>query len=224
MEYMKDCSDNQFDLAIVDPPYNINASQDSRFGIQFNRAATKRIDYVKKNWDNQEPTKEYFEELFRISKNQIIWGVNYYTKYLLNGGRIFWNKNVAENYTASRGELAYKSFGYGIDYFEYTWSGMRQQNMKNKENRIHPTQKPVALYKWLLTNYAKPRDKLFDSHSGSRSFRIAAHDLGFDLISCELDPDYYRDNETRYQKHIQQIDLFKPAELQKNIYTQPELI
>ena len=100
---------------------------------------------------------------------------------------------------------------------------MIQENMKNKETRIHPTQKPVALYKWLLTNYAKPGDKLFDSHSGSGSFRIAAYDMGFDLVSCELDPDYYRDNEARFQRHIQQIDLFSSKEIQKNIYKEGEL-
>jgi len=214
LEFMKGISDNYYELAIVDPPYNINVANDERFGKKFKNSACKRTDYIKKDWDNECPTIEYFKELFRISKNQIIWGVNYYPYDFLSGGRIFWNKNVAQNYSASKGEIAYKSIGYGVDLFNYTWSGMRQENMKDKEIRIHPTQKPIALYKWLLENYAHKGDKIFDSHVGSGSSRIACYDLGYDFEGCEIDKDYWQAQEDRFNKHISQLSLFTPEELE----------
>jgi site-specific DNA-methyltransferase (adenine-specific) len=129
-------------------------------------------------------------------------------------GWIIWDK-VAHMETLADCEMAWTSFDCNTKIFKHV--------RNTTEKRIHITQKPIALYKWLLTNYAKPGDKLFDSHSGSGSFRIAAYDMGFDLVSCELDPDYCRDNEARFQNHIKQIDLFKPEELQENIY-QKELL
>ena len=160
----------------------------------------------------------------RISKNQIIWGANHFINKIPFDSScwIVWDKVNGDSDFADC-ELAWTSFKTAVRLFSYRWNGMLQGNMKNKETRIHPTQKPVALYKWLLTNYAKPGYKLFDSHSGSGSFRIAAYDMGFDLVSCELDADYCRDNEARFQKHIQQIDLFKPEEIQEKIYQEKEL-
>ena len=117
--------------------------------------------------------------------------------------------------TYSSGELAYCSLQNNIKQFDYEWHGMLQQDMKNKETRIHPTQKPVALYKWLLSHYAHAGDKLFDSHSGSGSFRIAAYDMGFDLVSCEIDADYCKANEARFQAHIAQQELIPTSEIQQ---------
>ena len=217
MEYMKTCKDNQFDLAIVDPPYGIGISQGN--GFYHRKGKGQANPHKKSDWDNTIPKEEYFTELSRISGNQIVWGGNYFTDYLFpTRGWIFWDKlKYVDNY--ADGELAWTSFDRNTKKYLHQHHGF----LNNDGVSIHPTQKPVALYKWLLTNYAKPGDKLFDSHSGSGSFRIAAHDMGFDLDSCELDPDYYRDNEARYQKHIQQIDLFKPEEIQKNIFTEGEL-
>ena len=205
MEYMQDIPDNHFDLAVVDPPYGIKDKIIS--GGETNHKIKLQVGLEKFN--DIVPTQEYFNELFRISKNQIIWGGNYFVKYLEHSrGWIVWDKSIPDGMSYAKAELAYTSFNVNLEIFR----------PKKIRKTFHPTEKPIALYKWLLTNYAKPGYKLFDSHSGSGSFRIAAHDMGFDLTSCELDPDYCRDNEARYQKHIQQIDLFKPEELQKNIY------
>ncbi len=217
MVFMKNCPDNAFDLAIVDPPYFKGSGDPEYYNSHLATATHKPI------FDTWEvPGRDYFNELFRVSKNQIIWGVNYYAKYISYSSRIIWDKKN-DNTPFSQCEIASYSKGVKVYIFRYKWNGMLQENMKNKETRIHPTQKPVALYKWLLKNYAKPGDKLLDTHSGSGSFRIAAHDLGFDLVSCELDPDYCRDNEARFQQHIQQIDLFKPEEIQEKIFTEGKL-
>ena len=213
MEAMAQMKDNAFELAIVDPPYGINAADDNRFGISTDKAASKRKDYNKKDWDISPPDESYFKELFRVSKNQIIWGVNYYTDGFFFGGRIYWDKGVPDNYTKSAGEIAYKSFGYGVDSVKIVWHGMLQQNMKNKEHRIHPTQKPVALYKWLLKNYAKEGDRILDTHLGSGSSRIAAYDMGFDFVCYEIDKDYYEAQEKRFKHHIQHQTLFEPKEM-----------
>ena len=206
MKYMARCKDNQFDLAIVDPPYGIKPV--SNFGVK----ETIKFDKKDVEWDIK-PNQIYFDELFRISKNQIICGGNYFK---LNGTRCFliWDKKNGNNPFADC-EYAWTSFKTSARIFRYFWLG---SHIHKKENIIHPTQKPVALYKWLLTNYAKPGDKLIDTHSGSGSFRIAAYDLGFDLVSCELDKDYFNDNENRFQNHISQKDLFSTEEYQDLIY------
>jgi site-specific DNA-methyltransferase (adenine-specific) len=200
--------DNYFDLAIVDPPYGINAGADARQGIKFNKSATKRNDYGSKDWDTETPSNEYFEQLIRVSKNQIIWGVNYYPNNLLSGGRIFWDKDTAEDYTNSDGELAFCSLINSIRKVKIRWNGMLQHDMKNKEHRIHPTQKPVALYKWILDKYAKQGDKILDTHLGSGSIAIACADYGFDLTACELDKEYYDKAIQRIQNHLLQQKLF----------------
>ena len=199
MALMARYPDKHFDLAIVDPPYK------DEFKITANSKASK----VKKNYNlttlNGQPKKKYFDELFRISKNQIIWGVNYYPFYF-GAGRIVWDKDNTGVYSDC--ELAFHSFSDVTRKFEFRWNGMLQGDMKNKEQRIHPTQKPVALYKWLLDKYAKPRDKILDTHLGSGSIAIACHDYGFDLTACELDKEYFEKAMERISNHQKQIKLF----------------
>ena len=209
MDALRDMQDNQYDLAIVDPPYGIDVANDDRFGKKSSKkAATKTKDYTKKDWDLGVPTTEFWDELFRVSKNQIVWGVNYFADPRLCGGRIFWDKEVPEDYTKSKGELAYRSTGVGVDYIKVTWHGMIQHDMKNKEVRIHPTQKPVKLYEWLLMNYANEGDKILDTHLGSGSIAIACHNLGFSLDAWELDKDYYESAVKRFNNHTRQQRLW----------------
>ena len=200
--------DNYFDLAIVDPPYGIGAGADARQGLKFNKSATKRKDYGSKDWDKNTPSIEYFKEVIRVSKEQIIWGVNYYPVDLLAGGRIFWDKDTAEDYTNSDGELAFCSKINSVRKVKIRWNGMLQYDMKNKETRIHPTQKPIPLYKWCLDNFAKPNDKILDTHLGSGSIAIACHDYGFDLTACELDKEYFDKAMERITNHTNQQKLF----------------
>jgi len=219
MEYMATLPDKAFDLAIVDPPYGINEGNKSR-GMGTSAMAG---DYTIKDWDKSIPKKEYFTELKRVSKNQIIWGGNYMVKYLEPSmGWIFWDKDSSGDF--SDGELAYTSFNKALRKVKITWMGMRQYNMKNKENRIHPTQKPVALYKWLLSRYAKPGDKILDTHGGSGSICIACHDLGFDLTWMELDADYYKAACKRYKDHAAQGALFGADEIQEKVYQQAVMV
>lgn len=214
MDFMKTCKDKQFDLAIVDPPYFNAVNKLGYYGDNVSSTKVKRNNYKPcKSWNV--PDNNYYKELCRISKNQIIWGINYYKFENVPTGRIVWDKEKNESCTFSDGEIASCSMIDTVRFFRYKWDGMLQQNMKNKENKIHPTQKPVALYKWLLSKYAHAGDNLFDSHSGSGSFRIAAYDMGFDLISCELDADYCKANEARYQAHIQQQELIPVQEIQQ---------
>lgn len=194
MEYMRSLPDKAFDLAVVDPPYGI--------GINHNmgrRKGDKKSEYKKVTWDNKTPEKEYFEELFRVSKNQIIWGANYFqmppTKCF-----IVWRKpQISEEVSFSMVEYAWSSF----DQTSKEWIGMSAE-----ADRIHPTQKPVALYAWIFSRYAKPGQKILDTHLGSGSSRIAAYDAGLDFVGCEIDPDYFKAQEERYQAHIAQMSLF----------------
>lgn len=197
MELMARYEDNYFDLAIVDPPYGI--------GISSNPVRQK---HNKKNWDNNIPQKEYFSQLFRVSKNQIIWGGNYFPFLWRNGckGFIFWFKNNPVPNFAD-GELAYTSFNKVAKQFNYRYYGNLEGNTSAKE-KYHPTQKPIALYEWLLMNYAKEGDKILDTHLGSGSIAIACHNLGYDLTACELDPDYYAAAIKRIDNHKNQTRLF----------------
>jgi site-specific DNA-methyltransferase (adenine-specific) len=222
MEHMKDIPDKFYDLAIVDPPYGIGAGNVKRGGQQHGNALAPSKEYDKKEWDSMPPPKEYFDELFRVSKNQIIWGGNYYT-LPVSSAWVFWDKVTGNNGYAD-GELAWTSFENALRMFRFEWHGMLQGNMKNKENRIHPTQKPVALYKWLLSRYAHPGDKIFDSHVGSGSSRIACYDMGFDYTGCELDKDYFDAEEKRFADHIVQGSLFQAKEIQGLIYKNRELL
>jgi site-specific DNA-methyltransferase (adenine-specific) len=205
MAMMARYPDKYFDLAIVDPPYGINADiKNSTNIMQSKKSATNSKYYGNKNWDNDIPNAEYFNELIRVSNKQIIWGANYFG---LKGGYLYWHKNVTMP-TYSTGELAWISWLNKLEYVNISWHGMIQQDMKNKETRIHPTQKPVALYKWLLDKYAKQGDKILDTHLGSGSIAIACHDYGFDLTACELDSEYYDKAMQRINNHIMQQKLF----------------
>lgn len=209
MELMKQYPDNHFDLAIVDPPYGIDAAES--FGGEQRKSGNgvaMKTAFKKKNWDSEIPKQKYFDELKRISKNQIIWGANYMTTYLPPSmGWIVWDKDNGTT-KFSDCELAYSSFDRALRKFKYMWNGMLQENMKNKEIRIHPTQKPVKLYEWLLTNYAKQGDKILDTHLGSGSHAVACNNLGFELTACELDKDYYESSIERIKREAQQERLF----------------
>ena len=202
---MKKMVDNQYSLAIVDPPYGIKES--AHRNISRTKLA-KTKNYKKEMWDLNIPSKEYFEQLFRVSKNQIIWGVNYFTnRYEFTAGRIVWNKDNGNN-DFSDCELAFQSFRKGIRYYKFRWAGMLQGDMKNKEIRIHPTQKPVRLYKWLLKNYAKPGDNILDTHGGSMSIAIACWDAGHDIDLYEIDRDYFEAGKKRLENHKAQLRLY----------------
>lgn len=201
MELMARYPDNYFDLAIVDPPYGIGADREKVTPKNHTWKGKKNKGYKAKNWDNEIPTEEYFTELKRVSKNQIIWGANYFG---LIGGYIFWNKKETMP-TYSKGELAWTSLFNRVDLFEMLWSGYKKEV---QEKRMHPTQKPIKLYKWLLMNYAKEGDKILDTHLGSGSIAIACHNLGFELTACELDKEYYDKAIERIKNHISQQRLF----------------
>ena len=205
MEYMKTIPDKFFELAIVDPPYGIG--EDGR-NNHTRGNKTKASDYRSySKYDVNKPDQEYFIELYRISKNQIIWGANHYGMMPASPCWIIWDKLNGETDFADC-ELAYTSFEGAARKFEFRWAGMLQGDMKNKEKRIHPNQKPVILFKWLLTNYAKPGDKILDTHLGSGSNRIAAYELGFDFYATELDKDYFEAQEKRFQQYKSQLKLF----------------
>ena len=207
MELMARYEDNHFDLAIVDPPYGIKETGTGRNCYDKRRPHIKTIrkeKYKKKEWDNETPKQEYFDELKRVSKNQIIWGANYFIKYLNNSsmGWVFWDKKT-EKQDFSDGELAYTSFDralkkYRIHKFDATRGG---------KDCIHPTQKPVKLYEWLLMNYAKDGDKILDTHLGSGSIAIACHNLDYELTACELDKDYFDSAMKRINNHTAQLKL-----------------
>jgi site-specific DNA-methyltransferase (adenine-specific) len=190
IELMARYPDKYFDLAIVDPPYGI--------GISSNPV---RQQHKKKNWDNNIPLQKYFEELFRVSKNQIIWGGNYFLDYLNNSqGFIIWDKKQPENFSLAMCEFAFSSIQSPAKIFRYS--------VLSEQNKIHPTQKPVALYKWILDKYAKQGDKILDTHLGSGSIAIACHDYGFDLTACELDKEYFDKAMERINNHVAQQKLF----------------
>ena len=196
MELMARYEDNYFDLAIVDPPYGIN--------IQQSGGTPKHLGfkvYDKKFWDKKIPDKQYFDELFRVSKNQIVWGGNYFSMYLPSSmGWVFWDKG--QNLTMSDGELAFSSFQKALRRIIINRCEIK------KDGAIHPTQKPIKLYEWLLMNYAKEGDKILDTHLGSGSIAIACHNLGYDLTACELDKDYYNAAIKRIEQHKSQQRLF----------------
>lgn len=199
MEYMKDVPDKFFDLAIVDPPYGINAEQGT------NRASRRQFKDKAYGWDSQTPDKLYFNELKRVSKNQIIWGGNYFLNYLGNTrGYIIWDKLNPDRCFADC-EFAWVS----IDCVARIFKPSRVQELNKKDNgKIHPTQKPVDLYKWLLKNYAKEGDKILDTHLGSGSSRIAADMMGFDFYGCEIDPEYFKQMNKRFFNYKQQLNIF----------------
>ncbi|MCP4355242.1 MAG: site-specific DNA-methyltransferase [Proteobacteria bacterium] len=206
MVMMKRYPDNFFDLAIVDPPYGIGIDGQKKSVCK--NANHNRKHHKKKNWDNEIPTPEYFNELKRVSKNQIIWGANYFVEYLKEGtkGWIFWYKGQ-QGLTMSDGEIAYSSFNKVTRMININRGFISENGLLVKVS-IHPTQKPVKLYEWTLLNYAKKGDKILDTHRGSASLDIACHNLGFDLWTCEIDKEYFDDGNKRLKQHQQQLTMF----------------
>lgn len=205
IEFMKTKQDNYYDLAIVDPPYGIDADvKNNTDKKQSKKSASKSKKYGDQSWDSCIPTEEYFAELKRVSKKQIIWGANFFN---LQGGMLYWHKNVTMP-TYSTGELAYLSWLNKIDFVEITWHGMLQYDMKNKEDRIHPTQKPIMLYRWLLDKYAEKGNKIIDTHGGSFTNAIACDMEGFDLDIIEIDETYFDNGVQAFDKYKQQLKLF----------------
>jgi site-specific DNA-methyltransferase (adenine-specific) len=205
MEGMARYPDKYFDLAIIDPPYGIG-EDGSKNHTRGKLALAKNYKSFAGN-DISAPDINYFNELLRVSKNQIIWGANHFIKNIPYNSScwIVWDKDNTGDFADA--ELAYTSFKSAVRIFKFRWNGMLQQNMKDKEQRIHPTQKPVALYKWLLQNYAKQGDKILDTHLGSGSSRIAAYEMGFNFTAFELDKEYFEAQEKRYNNHISQLKL-----------------
>ena len=194
--------DKYFDLAIVDPPYGIGMDGGKTYKKPTRpNSYTKPAKHKKKDWDKYRPDFFYFEQLFRVSKNQIIWGANYFSNYLpVSMGWIYWAK-MEDNSNFSDGELAFTSFNRALKRAK-----LHQFNETNGgKNRIHPTQKPVKLYRWLLENYAKPGDLILDTHVGSASSLIACESMGFDYVGFEIDEDYYNAAKNRMSKGIQLI-------------------
>ncbi len=224
MLLMKRFPDNHFDLAIVDLEYCIGASKPSvkpntvtqKNGTKLN---VKQPNYTQKDWDLKLSSQEYLNELFRVSKEQVIFGGNYYG---LSGGYLVWNKLNGESDQFGC-EMAWLSFTKRTDIVNFMWAGMfqgiycgidirkaliQQGNKKLNEKRLHPTQKPAVLYKWILNKYAKQGDKILDTHLGSGSIAIASHDYGFDLTCCELDKEYFDKAMERINNHMAQTKLF----------------
>lgn len=221
MQGMKEFPDKYFDLAIVDPPYgrkehggrNRNGYVRQKNG---SKIFVKDGQYGNRNWDNEPPSEDYFNELMRVSKNQIIFGCNYFD-YPLIGGRIVWDK-CNEGSDQSDAEIAYCSMNNRVDIFRYMWRGMfqgksitegttQQGNKRLNEKRIHPTQKPVALYEWLLSRYAKPNDIIFDTHVGSASSLIACYNTNHKFVGFELDEYYYKVSKQRLDTEMAQMRL-----------------
>lgn len=221
MEYMRTLPDKAFDLAIVDPPYGIGedgGKSRSKFVTQKNgnRLYVEDGHYEKTGFDIAPPRQVFFNELFRVSKAQIIWGANYFT--LPRAGAIVWDK-CNDGSDQSDGEIAFNSLTSRVDIFRYMWRGMmqgksisertiQQGNKALNEKRIHPTQKPVALYEWLLQKYAKEDWRILDTHLGSGSSRIAAYNLGFEFVGCEIEPTYFQLQEQRFAEHTAQVRMW----------------
>lgn len=219
MQLMARYPDRYFDLAIVDPPYGINAGNKMKYreGRAYQDIITN---YKKGDWDLNVPDKSYFTELFRVSKNQIIWGANHFTNLLPpSRGWCYWDKGyTSEKMSYSDAELAYTSFDKTLKKCQLKMSDWRNCISNNRDLalanpniKIHPTQKPIKLYKWLLDRYAIEGDKILDTHLGSGSIAIACHDYGFDLTACELDKDYFDSAIKRLKKHQAQLGLFNKA-------------
>jgi site-specific DNA-methyltransferase (adenine-specific) len=208
MDFLRNLPDKAYDLAIVDPPYG-HKRFDRPDCIKNNIGSSRLRKYGHTDYNLNPPGQEYFNELFRVSKHQIIWGANYYNQFLPNSqGWIFWYKHQPVHNFAD-GEFAFCSIDLPAKCFDFKFFGSHGAD----QTRIHPNQKPIALYKWLLKNYAKPGQTIFDSHVGSGSIRIACHDMGFDFEGCELDPDYWQAQEQRYKIHVSQPEIFEKKEM-----------
>ena len=215
MDVMHEYPDNYFDLAIVDPPYFSGPEKRKYYGRKISPIGVQRLHGQTSEWEV--PGTEYFEELFRVSKNQIIWGVNYY-QYDFGPGRIVWDK-VNGRSSFSDCEIAYCSFHDSVRLFRYMWNGMmqgksiaeghiQQGNKRLNEKRIHPTQKPINLYRWLIQKYATEGDKILDTHVGSASSLIAFEEAGLEYVACEKDKEVYQSALARLKEYKSQIKLF----------------
>lgn len=229
MEYMRSLPDKAFDLAVVDPPYGVGTvtymprTREKAHGgyidryeiiqatLDMNQRKAQRVDVVHSNVgrntlnnfgdSNIAPEPEYFEQLFRVSKRQIIWGGNFFLLPPSRGFLIWRKTTVAENFSMAMAEFAWLSWDENSKVFECAPQGT------TSDPRIHPTQKPVALYAWIYSRYAKPGDKILDTHLGSGSSRIAAYDAGLDFVGCEIDPDYFKAQEERFAAHAKQMSM-----------------
>ena len=200
MEGMSEFPDDHFDLAIVDPPYGIG--KDGQKKTICKNPKHNRKHHTQKSWDSKCPDQSYFDELFRVSRDQIIWGANYYPQHLFGSmGWIFWDKG--QDLNQSDGELAFTSFDRALR------RKVMNRGVLNSEGTIHPTQKPVKLYKWILKNYAESGQRILDTHLGSMSIAIACHDYKCNLTGFEIDPDYYEKGCERVQNHVNQLQLFR---------------
>lgn len=207
MEGMKQYPDKYFDLAVVDPVYG-----DVPFGGYMSKTGGGKaghIDYHDAIWKQEKTPPDYFQELFRVSKNQIIWGANYFMAEIgrSSSGWIVWDKCRPEGTSYSECEVAYTSFIVATRIFRYRWNGFVQQNMKNREIRIHPTQKPTDLYRWIFRKYAKEGDKILDTHTGSGTIRRAAYDYCLDFVGFEIDKTYFDLQEKAFQEYTAQMRL-----------------
>ena len=217
MEYMKDIPNAFYDLAIIDPPYGIG-EDGLKNHSRGNRAKAKQ--YTPKTWDRDKPQKHLFDELMRVSKNQIIFGANHFISQIPYDSPcwVVWDKKNGKTDFADC-ELAWTSFNKSAKLFAFRWSGFLQEDMKNKEVRIHPTQKPVALYKFLLETFAKPGNRILDTHLGSGGSRIAAYKMGFDFWGTEIDEEYFNMQEKRFRE-----ECFGEVRMKNgNVYKQKEL-
>ena len=206
IELMKGYPNKYFDLAVVDPPYGIG--EDGGTNGSRGKIAKAKV-FESKGWDRTAPQQMYFDELIRVSKHQVVWGANHFISRIPFNSScwIVWNKQNGETDFADC-ELAWTNYKTAVRCFEFRWQGMLQGDMKNKEQRIHPTQKPVALYDWIFMNYAKPDQKILDTHLGSQSSRIAAHKHGLDFTGCELDAEYFEQGCKRFDQYLSQPTLF----------------
>lgn len=205
MEGMAQFQDGFFDLAVVDPPYFSGPERRGYYGSKVSKTGVKRHDYpISQEWEI--PGRAYFDELRRVAKHYIVWGCNYFD-YDFAPGRIVWDK-CNQNTGFSDCELAATDLFSSVRLVRYMWNGMMQGDKRRNEVRIHPTQKPIALYDWIFQRYAKPGQKILDTHLGSGSSRIAAYEAGLKFIGFEIDPDYYDRQEKRFQEHTAQTSLF----------------
>lgn len=210
MQGMKQFPDKYFDLAVVDPVYGDVTLGGYMTNIQSTSVKARAIDYKTALWKQEKTPPEYFTELFRVSKNQVIWGGNYFIESIKQNSQcwIVWDKKHPHGVGYADCELAWTSFNKATRIFRFRWNGMLQEDMKNKENRIHPTQKPVALYEWILNNYANKDDIILDTHVGSASSLIACRNTGHKYVGFEIDPVYYAKAKERLDRAEAQTQIF----------------
>lgn len=211
-EFMAGCKENEFDLNLSDPPYGINHSEiaGKQSGTKYGKAAAAKKHYDIKEWDKKAPDTFMFNEIIRTAKNQILFGANHYISKIPydSSSWIVWDKDNGSNGFADC-ELAWTSFNSAVRKIKYTWNGMIQENMKNKQERIHPTEKPVELYKWIIDNYTKPTDTILDCFGGSMSNAIACHMKRRKLTIIELDVDYFKSALNRFEIYERQVEDIK---------------